>query len=340
MGSGGLSNQLSLPALRHHHRGAILFNLVLDQVLATFVLAVHQPRREQDLRRARRSARARSAGGPVTITPDVPREDLRARPSGRHHSAVRSFSARYASSTSGVGSAPTVREPVSVPGGRLLGAGERPGGLAGGAEGHVLRPRGRCVTSRPKIAGASCWTAWLRAAPPIRVMPAADGAGAVLERRDPVGEGAQQTLDVGAGDVLAGGRGAHAGEGGAGVGAVRGALAVEVGQQRHAVRAGHRAASARREISSWSTPSRVRAGLEDAGGVDGGGHRQEAASGVSEAGDGAAGVARAGVADHRTYPGGADRDGDVARALGQAERGAHVVPGAGGDHGARAGCGP
>src|SRR5690606_32874786 len=42
------------------------------------------------------------------------------------------------------------------------------------------------------------------------------GAGAVLEGGDAVGEGAQQSLDVGAGHVLAGGGGAHAGEGGAG----------------------------------------------------------------------------------------------------------------------------
>src|SRR5690606_4526761 len=129
------------------------------------------------------------------------------------------------------------------------------------------------------------------------------GAGAVLERGDAVGERAQQSLDVGAGHVLSGGGGAHAGEGGAGGGTVRGALAVEVGQQRHAVRTGYggeREAGELLVVHAEQGAGR----LEDAGGVDGGGHGQEPAGRVGEAGHGAARVPGAGVADHRAHSGG------------------------------------
>src|SRR5699024_10406867 len=136
------------------------------------------------------------------------------------------------------------------------------------------------------------------------------GAGALLEGGDPVGERAQQALHVGAGDVLAGGGGAAAGEGGAGGGPVRRALPVGVGQPGHAVRAGHRRQRQRRELVPVHAEQRT-AGLEDAGGVDGGGHGQEAARRVGEAGDGAGGVVRLGGAHHGAHAGGADRDGDV-----------------------------
>src|SRR5699024_5250707 len=164
------------------------------------------------------------------------------------------------------------------------------------------------------------------------------GAGALLERRDAVGQGAQQTLHVRAGDVLAGRGGAHAGEGGAGVGPVGGALPVEVGQQGDAVGAWHARERQLRHLLVAHAEQGA-AGVEDAGGVDRGGHRQEPAGGVGEAGDGAAGVVRPGGTHHRAHARGADGDGDVPLPLREAERGTHVVAGAGGDRGTVRGAG-
>src|SRR5699024_6464157 len=120
------------------------------------------------------------------------------------------------------------------PGRGLLGAGERPRGLARGPEGDVLGRRGeRDLAAEDR--GGQLLDGFAAGGAADQGDAGGGGAGALLERGDAVSQGAQQTLHVRAGDVLTGGGGAHAGEGGAGVGPVGGALSVEVGQQGDAV---------------------------------------------------------------------------------------------------------
>src|SRR5699024_8100693 len=128
------------------------------------------------------------------------------------------------------------------------------------------------------------------------------GGGAVPEGGDPIGEGAQPALDVRTTHVLPAGGGAHTGQGGAGTAPPRGALPVEVGQQRHAVRPGDGGQSQSGELLVVHAQQGA-CGLQDAGGVDGGGHRQEAAGGVGEPGDRAARVVGASLGDHRAHTG-------------------------------------
>ena len=106
--------------------------------------------------------------------------------------------------------------------------GERPGGLAGGAHGDVFARFGDEDVDAEDGGGdaADCFASGAAADEEDAVGVL---LGGVFEGDHGVAHGAQDPLDGGAGDVLAGGVGGQSPEDAGGVGAVGGALTIEVG---------------------------------------------------------------------------------------------------------------
>lgn len=123
------------------------------------------------------------------------------------------------------------------PGGREGLAGEHPGGLAGGAHGDVFAGFGdedvEAEDGGGDVADGFALGAAADEEDAVGVL-----LGGVFEGDHGVAHGAEYSFDGGAGDVFAGGVGGKSPEDAGGVGAVGGALTVEVGQEADAVRAG------------------------------------------------------------------------------------------------------
>ncbi len=142
---------------------------------------------------------------------------------------------------------------------------------------------------------------------------------------------AEHALDGRPGQVLGGHRlGPQAGQGAGRVRQRGRPLAVQVGEQHQPVRAGgglHGEVAEALQVAAEQGGG----GAQHLGGVQGGDHRQVAAGGVGEGGDQPGGVHHGLLVDREDRPGAAERDHRVPGAEAEAERGGHVVPGAGRD---------